>query len=318
MARTDSIIRHLMLGAAERRQVRDFVTTHPSMRGLVERFVAGETREEATANVMRLNAAGVTGSLDHLGEAVETAAQAVAEAEEYLALVETIALLRLDASVSVKLTALGLVIDPALCERHLERIAERAAERGNFVRVDMESSKFTGDTLRIVYRVFERHRNVGVVLQSCLYRTAADVEVAIAHQMRARLCKGAYLEPSRVAFSQKKDVDSNYGQLMERLLDSGTSPALATHDERLINRAMAYARLHDIEPGRFEFQMLYGVRRDLQAGLVAGGYGVRVYVPYGKAWYAYLTRRLAERPANVLFVVGSLLRERNTGIGRVA
>jgi proline dehydrogenase len=305
-----AMFRELMLRAAASPGLERFVTRNRALRGLVRRFVAGEKLQAGLEAVRRLNSAGARATLDHLGEEVRDPATAARACREYLDLLDALSRERLDANVSLKLTQLGLRIDPGLCERNLTSIVERAAELGNFVRIDMESSGYTQLTLDIFYRLWGHYRNVGVVIQAYLYRSAADVETLIQRGVRVRLCKGAYREPPSVAYSAKRDVDENYRRLMERLLERGRFPALATHDARLIEHARRFTAARAIGSDRFEFQMLYGVRRDLQRAILADGHGLRVYVPYGPDWYPYLTRRLAERPANLLFVVGSLLKER--------
>jgi proline dehydrogenase len=264
---------------------------------------------DGLAAIRRLNDDGLRATLDHLGEEVRESSAAERARDEYLRLLDALAEQQLNANVSLKLSQMGLRVSPAQCEANVAQIVERAAQHRNFVRIDMESSAYTQPTLELFYRLFERRRNVGVVIQSSLYRSAADVEELIRLQARVRLCKGAYREPPTVAYPAKRDVDASFRRLMERLLEQGSFPALATHDVRLIRQAMAYVRAQNIGPERFEFQMLYGVRRDLQARIRRLGYGMRVYVPYGSDWYPYLTRRLAERPANLLFLVGSFVRE---------
>jgi proline dehydrogenase len=209
---------------------------------------------------------------------------------------------------------LGLDVSRELCVQHLRKILERARELDTFVRIDMESSAYTQRTLEVHQELWDAgFRNVGIVLQAYLYRTAADVERAIELGISVRLCKGAYLEPARVAFPEKDDVDANYARLMERLLLAGNRPAIATHDERLIQHAKEIARRERIAPERFDFEMLFGVRRDLQLRLVRDGYRVRVYLPYGAEWYPYLVRRLAERPANLSFFLRTLVAEALAG-----
>jgi proline dehydrogenase len=222
---------------------------------------------------------------------------------------------KLNANVSVKLTQMGLDLAEELCVAIMHDILSRARDYGNFVRVDMESSEYTERTLRLFEdRLYPSYRdNVGIVLQSYLYRTQEDVERAIALNCRVRLCKGAYKEPATVAYAEKKDVDANYVRCMQRLMLAGNYPGLATHDEAIIREAKRFAKEKGIGPERFEFQMLYGVRRDLQEQLVREGYNMRVYIPYGTQWYPYLMRRLAERPANVAFITGNVMREMLSG-----
>jgi proline dehydrogenase len=278
--------------------------------GLARRFVAGDTLDEAVLAVRELNRRGFTASLDHLGENVAEEPAARAAAEDYLRAFDRIAAERLDANVSVKLTQLGLDISAVLCRELLRCTLERARQLDNFVRIDMEGSAYTQRTLDLVLDLHREFPNCGVVLQSYLYRTLDDVGRANADRVRVRLVKGAYDEPPNVAFPRKSDVDSQFARAMEELLLHGNYPAIATHDERLTAATVEFARRHGIAADRFEFQMLYGIRRDLQERLLRDGYRVRVYVPYGTEWYPYLMRRLAERPANLLFFVGSVIRER--------
>jgi proline dehydrogenase len=282
-------LRQVLLALSRSDGARAFVTHVPPARALARRFVAGETRADALAAVRGLAAQGIHATVDYLGESVHDTAQAEAYAAEYLELAER------TENVSLKLTALGLDVDEGLCRRLLGRIADRAG----FVRIDMESSAYTERTLAI-QRELDRP-NVGVVLQAYLYRTARDVDEMIRRGVRVRLCKGAYDEPPSVAYPEKVDVDRNYVALAERLLGAGARPAFATHDEAIVEHLRRVGT-----PGTFEFQMLYGIRRDLQRRLVGAGHDVRVYVPYGTHWYPYFMRRLAERPANLLFLLRSL------------
>ena len=280
-------------------------------RRFASRFVAGETIDDAVGAVRALNARKISASLDLLGESVTNAAEARATADHYVTLLDRIATEGLDSNVSVKLTAMGQDISDTLCIENITRVLERARPHQTFVRLDMEGSAYTERTLQL----FEEHlfprfpEEVGIVLQSYLRRTAADVSNALDIQCRVRLCKGAYKEPATVAFPDKRDVDASYVTEMKRLMLRGKYPGVATHDEAIIAEAKRYATEQGIARDRFEFQMLYGVRRDLQDQLVREGYGMRVYVPYGTQWYPYLMRRLAERPANVAFMTGSIMKE---------
>jgi proline dehydrogenase len=285
---------------------------------MVARFVAGETLAEALVALERLRDAGLRTTVDVLGEAVTSVEEADAAADDYLATLDALAERGLDRNVSVKLSQLGLGIDADVCRANVARILTRAAEREAFVRIDMEEHTTTDATLalwRELRPINAGRGDSGVVIQAGLRRSPADVEALIGESARVRLCKGAYVEPASVAYPDKADVDAAYERLMERLLADGTFPALATHDERLIRRALELVRSNGIAPDRFEFQMLYGVRRDLQERLVRAGFGVRVYVPYGTQWYPYFMRRLAERPANVAFVLRSVLREGSSRSG---
>lgn len=305
------MLRSTLLYLSGQQRLEGFLRRNRLARGFASRFVAGETLDKALAAVRRLNAQGVTASLDLLGESVRNEAEARAMGRAYHEMVERIRVERLDANVSVKLTALGLDVSEDLCVAVMQKLLEYARECGSFVRIDMESSAYTERTLDLFeHRFYPNHReNVGIVLQSYLYRTLEDVAWANALRARVRLCKGAYMEPPSVAYPDKKDVDDCYVRAMRVLLLEGNYPGIATHDERIIEDTKQFAREHDIEPGRYEFQMLYGVRRDLQQSLVADGYRIRVYVPFGTQWYPYLMRRLAERPANVAFIAGNVLRE---------
>jgi proline dehydrogenase len=279
-------------------------------RPLVRRFVAGETLGEAIENVRKLNAAGMTATLDYLGESVGTAAEAGAAATQYIAILHAIERAGARCNASLKLTQMGLDVDRGLCLRNVEQIVAQAAQFDNFIRIDMEGSEYTQITLDIFKAIFARHKNVGVVIQSYLYRSEADIRELNALGARVRLCKGAYSEPATVAFPAKADTDANFVKLMQLLLSEGNYPGIATHDERMIEATREYAAGQGINSDRFEFQMLYGIRRDLQDQLVRDGFRLRIYVPYGEEWYPYMVRRLAERPANILFVLGGVLRER--------
>src|SRR5467141_2218128 len=286
------MLRAGLLWLSEQSRVFRFIRGNGLARRFAARFVAGETVDSGVAALKSLNAAGLTASLDLLGEAVHNAAEA-------------------QANVSVKLSQMGLDIDEALCGDNMRAIIARAKAHGSFARIDMEQSDYTERTLQLFKRTLypEFGNAVGVVLQSYLRRTEQDVEQMIALGARVRLCKGAYQEPDTVAFPDKRDVDGTYVRCMERLMLKGNYPGIATHDARIIEHARAFARDKGIQPPRFEFQMLYGVRRDLQLALRRRGYNVRVYVPFGTQWYPYLMRRLAERPANVAFLVGNMVRE---------
>jgi len=271
------------------------------------RFVAGETSAEALNAVQSLNQAGFRVTLDYLGESVRSPDEAEQATQAYVDSLGEIAASNASSTISLKLTQLGLDIDEELCTRNVNRIVARAAELDSFVRIDMEDSDHTAPTLRVFHRVFSEHRNVGIVIQSYLHRSAEDVDQLVACGAPVRLCKGAYQEPGTVAFQRKSEIDDNYILLMKRLLDGGVSTAIATHDDRMIDATRSYIDEGGISKDSLEFQMLYGVRRDYQAQLVEEGYAVRIYVPYGTEWYPYLMRRMAERPANLLFVMRALL-----------
>ena len=304
------MLRASFLFLSRRRGLQRFVTRRRITSSLAYRFVAGDRLDDAVRVVADLNRRGWSASLDHLGENVAEEKTARSATDDYVAAFERIAAEKLDANVSVKLTQLGLDISPELCQELLTRVLQRAKQLGNFVRVDMEGSPYTQRTLDLVLGLHERFPNCGVVLQSYLYRTPEDVLHANKAKVRVRLVKGAYDEASTVAFAKKADVDAKYEAEMRELLLNGVYPAIATHDDRLIEATKQFARERMISLDRFEFQMLYGIRRDLQERLLRDGYRVRIYVPYGTEWYPYLMRRIAERPANLLFIVRSLIRER--------
>jgi proline dehydrogenase len=304
-------MRYGLLWLSERQGVFNFVRRNRLARKFASRFVAGETIESAVAAAGELKVRGIASTLDLLGESVTAEAEAVAARNQYLAMLDRMAAAGVEVNVSVKLTQMGLDISEELCAANLTCILEKAERVSGFVRLDMEGSDYTQRTLDFFeQRLFERFgRHCGVVIQAMLRRSAADVEKLIAMRARVRLCKGAYLEPPSVAFPDKADVDKSYVALMERLLADGNYPGLATHDEGIIARAREVVRRDSIPAERFEFQMLYGVRRDLQLRLVRDGCRMRVYVPFGTQWYPYLMRRLAERPANIAFILGNVVKE---------
>jgi proline dehydrogenase len=304
------VLRASFLYLSHRRGLQRFVTRQRLTASLAYRFVAGDSLDDAVRVMTELNRRGWSGSLDHLGENVAEERTARSAADDYLAAFERIAAQGLNANVSVKLTQLGLDISAELCRELLIRVLQRAQQLNNFVRVDMEGSAYTQRTLDLVLQLHPQYSNVGVVLQSYLYRTKDDVSRANAAGVRVRLVKGAYDEPASVAYPKKADVDAAFEAEMRELLRNGSYPAIATHDDRLIEATTRFARESGIAADRYEFQMLYGIRRDLQERLLREGHGVRIYVPYGTEWYPYLMRRLAERPANLLFFVRSVVRER--------
>ena len=273
------------------------------------RFVAGTHIGDALLATHSVNNQGMSVTLDSLGEDVTSELEAREAAQTYHQILESVAAQKLNANISVKLTQMGLQLSPELAYEITEGLARHAKENGSFLRIDMEDSSLTQVTLDIVRRVHalpELRGSIGVVIQAYLYRSRSDIEQLAADGIRVRLCKGAYKEPAEVAFPRKLDVDTNFVRLSKMLLDSHVYHGLATHDEAMIAAAKAYATEHNIDRSRFEFQMLYGIRRDLQRQLVNEGYNVRVYVPFGSRWYAYFMRRLAERPANLLFLVRNL------------
>ncbi|HET7564694.1 MAG TPA: proline dehydrogenase family protein [Gemmatimonadaceae bacterium] len=305
------MLRQTFLYLSNQPRIFRFVRRNPLAKKFASRFVAGETLDEALRAVRALNQRGISVSLDLLGESVHNEAEARAAGEAYVQILDRIHDEKLNANVSVKLTAMGLDVSEELCVANMHKILARACEYHSFVRLDMEGSDYTERTLRLFEdRLYPTYpENVGIVLQSYLFRTAADVDNAVELKCRVRLCKGAYQEPPTVAFPDKKDVDANYVRCMHTLLLNGNYPGIATHDEAIIAEAKRFVTEQRIPTERFEFQMLYGVRRDLQERLVREGYNMRVYVPFGTQWYPYLMRRLAERPANVAFVTGNIMRE---------
>jgi len=308
------MLRAVFLWLSEQPRIFRFVRKNRLARKLASRFVAGETIDEAMSTVRDLNASNLSASLDLLGESVLHAEEAQRACRTYLDLLERIHSAKANANVSVKLTQMGLDIDEQLCVSNMRAIIGQAKQYDSFVRIDMEQSSYTAKTLQLFTDALhpEFGNAAGVVLQSYLRRTAADVDAMIALRARVRLCKGAYQEPEDVAFPKKSDVDANYIACMERLLERGNYPGVATHDVKIIDHAKAFAKQQGISTERFEFQMLYGVRRDLQYRLRREGYNMRVYVPFGTHWYPYLMRRLAERPANIAFITANILKEWTT------
>ena len=310
------MLRNGLLWLSEQQQIFNFVRRNGLARQFARRFVAGETIAEAVAAATALEAKGITASLDLLGESVTQAAEAEAACAQYVQMVDEMAAAHDQVNVSVKLTQMGLDIDEDLCTRNMTRILERAEQQDGFVRLDMESSAYTQRTLDFfANRLFPRFaKHCGVVIQSCLRRSDMDIRRLIDMKARVRLCKGAYLEPADVAYPAKSDVDKAYVRLAERLLEHGNYPGLATHDETIISHVRKFTQRNGIPSDRFEFQMLYGVRRDLQEQLVQGGHRMRVYIPFGTQWYPYLMRRLAERPANIAFILGNIVKESVPGL----
>ena len=301
-------VRSFFLFLSRSKTLRKWMETSPLARRLATRFVAGETLDQALDLARRLKSEGIAVTLDHLGESVTNLEEASAARDAYLRTMEALHDAGLECNVSLKLTQFGMDISYQECLANVEQLVRRAAEIGGFIRVDMESSEYTQRTLDLVTDLHARYSAAGTVIQSYLFRSRADIEFLNARKIRVRLCKGAYLEPPAVAFPAKGDVDRNYFELSCLLLDQGIYPAIATHDEVLIGRIEQYAASKGIARDAFEFQMLYGIRRDLQARLVKEGYRLRLYVPFGRAWYPYYMRRLAERPANVFFILRNMFR----------
>lgn len=304
------VTRNALLYLSRQEGLKDFATRFRPIKKMTTRFVAGEDMEEAIAAIRRLNARGCTASFDHLNESVTRVAETDEEIREYLRILARIDDTGIRSNVSIKLTQFGLGIDPELAYRNARTVVADAARRGNFVRVDMEGSEATQATIDIFKRLRAEFglNDVGIVVQSYLRRTVTDVRDLLKLEARIRLCKGAYNEPPEVAFPDKDDVDRNYINLMRLLLSSGIYHGIATHDDRVIEATIDHMQREGISKEAFEFQMLYGVRRNLQEQLVRDGYNMRVYVPYGKHWYPYFMRRLAERPANVWFIMKNMFR----------
>lgn len=304
------MLRETLIALSESSSARRFVKSAPGARTMARRFVAGETVEDGVRAARVLNQAGMSVSLDYLGESVSSREEAKAAADVYLRLLSSIAAEKLDANVSLKLTQMGQDIDEDFLRENVGRVIDHARSHDIFVRFDMESSGYTQKTLDFFRRLWgEGYRNIGVVIQSYLRRSAGDIEQLNQEKVRVRLCKGAYKEPPSVAYQPKSEVDDNYVHLMKLLLQHGNYPGIATHDQNMIRATREFAAAIRKPVDQYEFQMLYGVRRDLQQALVRDGYRMRVYVPFGEAWYPYLMRRMAERPANLLFIVNSVLRE---------
>ncbi len=304
------VTRSTLLYLSRQERLKDFATTFKPFKKMTARFVAGEDIAEAVLAIKQLNAINCTASFDHLNEGVSRMEETKAEVVEYKNILAKIDASGIQSNVSIKLTQFGLDIDPELTYRNARAVVEEAARRGNFVRVDMEGSNVTQVTIDIFKRLRSEFGvdHVGIVLQSYLRRTYDDVKELLKIPARIRICKGAYNEGPDAAFPDKKDVDDNYVRIMKLLLSSGTYHGIATHDPRMIEATIDYAQKESIGKDAFEFQMLYGVRRDLQEQLARDGYGIRVYVPYGKHWYPYFMRRLAERPANIWFIVKNMFK----------
>jgi proline dehydrogenase len=302
------MLRSTLLKLSDSQGFAKWVTSNAATRRMARRFVAGETLDEAIAAARKCNELGMLVSLDYLGENVSSATDAQRARDAYLEIFERIAKEKLYANVSCKLTQLGLDLSPEFCEGLVLSVVERAESYDNFLRVDMEGSIYTQRTVELVKRVRARSPAVGTVIQAYLYRSERDIEDLLAYGCRIRLCKGAYKETPDVAFERKRDVDANFVRLMQILLPSGIYHGIATHDPHMIGETIRWAAAKQISKDAFEFQMLYGVRTDLQRELVKDGYRIRVYIPYGQDWFPYFMRRLAERPANLGFLLRNFLR----------
>jgi proline dehydrogenase len=307
------MMRSILLWLSRNKTVRGWLTSWGFARRAARRFVAGETIEEAIAAIRELNTLGISATLDHLGENVETAEDATRSTEDYLKALEALEAAGVQSHISIKLTALGLDLGDEVCRANVVRLLERAKPIGTLVTIDMESTAYTERTLKLFRELRREYNNVGIVIQSYLYRSEADIVALCKEGAHVRLCKGAYKEPPVHAFPRKADVDAAYVRLMKMLLSpearaNKTFGAIATHDVKMIEATRQYAQEQMAPRDEFEFQMLHGIRRDLQKQLAADGYGVRVYVPYGTEWYPYFMRRLAERPANIWFIVSNFFR----------
>ncbi len=304
------LTRSALIYLSRQEGLKEFAARFRPFKKLTTRFVAGETIDEAVAAIQELNTEGCSASFDHLNESVANPAEAEAEVKEYLQILNRIDETGINSNVSIKLTQFGLELDPELAYRNARAVVEDAARRKDFVRVDMEGSNVTQLTIDVFKRLRAEFglNNVGIVLQSYLRRTYADAQELVKLPARIRICKGAYNEPPEVAFPDKKDADENYVKVMQLLLSSGIYHGIATHDPKMIEATVDFSQRQGIPKEGFEFQMLYGVRRDLQRQLAKDGYNVRVYVPYGKHWYPYFMRRLAERPANIWFILKNILK----------
>jgi len=306
--RVSTMLKDTLLSLSQNDRFREFVLQNKIARSASRRFVAGELLDEALHAALALNKQSIQVALDLLGENVESEQDARNVTQDYISALDLVAHTNLEANLSIKLTALGLDVSRDLCEENLDAILEHGKQHNIFVCIDMEGSDYTERTIEIARRAKQRYAEVGTVIQSYLYRSRADVEGLCDLSVRVRLVKGAYQEPQSIAYQQKREVDQSYVESMKILLARGNFPAIATHDEEIIKEACAFVRDHGISKEAFEFQMLYGIRRDLQEKLVQQGYNMRVYVPYGAQWYPYMMRRMAERPANLMFVLTNLLR----------
>ena len=302
------MMRRTLLFLSRQASLRHWMETSSVAERLTSRFIAGRTLDQELAVCKRLEAEGIHATLDQLGENVRSVDESHASRDSYLTILDSIAAAGLRATISVKPTQLGLDLGDDICFDNVAALVERARSFGSAVEVDMESSEYVDRTLRIVSAMHQQHGSVRAVIQAYLYRSDKDIECLNGEGVSVRLVKGAYREPPSVAYAKKAEVDASYIRLMRQLLDHGADPAIATHDERMIDATVSHARAGGIAPDRFEFQMLYGIRRDLQRKLVADGYRMRLYVPYGAAWYPYFMRRLAERPANLLFLARNMFR----------
>jgi proline dehydrogenase len=302
------MLKKTLLYMSEREGLKNLAMKFNFSRKTARRFVAGENIGEAVPAILDLNRRGFLATLDYLGEMVNTREEAEHACREYLGALDEIQKSKANSNVSLKLTQFGLGMDENLCQENVEKVVIRAAQQNNFVRIDMENSPYTDATLRILTNLRKKYENVGIVIQAYLFRSEKDIENLMAMKTRVRLCKGAYKEPPDISFAKKEDTDKNFIKLMKILVKSGIYHGIATHDPNMIEATKQFVKQEGIGSDKFEFQMLYGIRRDLQDQLIHEGYGVRIYVPYGAEWYSYLMRRMAERPANLMFVMRNLVR----------
>lgn len=303
------LLRALLIALSGNKTLKRFFTHSRFTRGISQRFVSGLDIEAALPAVKALNELGIRVTMDHLGENVDTEEEARAASAEAIKIYEVLQREKIDGNVSIKLTQMGMDIGEEFCRENVAGILDKAVETENFLRIDMEGSEYTQRTLDLFFDFRKQHENVGIVIQSCLFRSEQDIKDILAAGGRVRLCKGAYREPANISFKKKKDNDANFVRLTKMLLDSGIYNAIGTHDEKMIEATIRHAAQNNIPRESFEFQMLYGIRRDLQKQLVEDGYNMRTYVPYGYEWYPYFMRRLAERPANVLFILKNFFKK---------
>ena len=302
------MLRSVLLALSENGTVRRWMETSPTADRLTSRFVAGHSIDQEIKVIQRLARDGVLATVDYLGEHVKSVEEAARTRDTYISILDGVASLQVGATISIKLTQFGLAISTDLCRENVDPLAARAKQLGTTVEIDMESSDYVDRTLQIVSGMHARHGSVRAVIQAYLYRSEKDIDCLCRERVPIRLCKGAYKEPAGVAFQKKSEVNANYIRLMHKILEDGAGPAIATHDENMVTEALSTVKARNLTPDRFEFQMLYGIRRDLQRRIVENGYRLRLYVPYGDAWYPYFMRRLAERPANVMFLVRNFFR----------
>lgn len=302
------MLKGILLYLSRQKGIQKFMKNFTVTRRVVNRFVSGEELDDGLSAVKKVNSEGAMATLDHLGEEVSEREEAIAAAEVYLNAIDQINEWGVDTNVSAKPTQLGLKIDPKLCEQNFARMIERAKGYDNFVRMDMEGSDCTAETLEVFIRLRKKYDNVGIVIQSYLYRSEKDVDQVLELGGRIRLCKGAYKEPKEIAFPKIEQVDESFEKLMQKMLKSGIYHGIATHDEKLVEKTKQFAKNNNIPKESFEFQLLYGIRTELARQLIKDGYNVRIYIPFGRQWYPYFMRRLAERPANLFFFIKNFLR----------